>query len=133
MTAIRPPYTASFNQYVRNELGFKTDLEYNILGGGIEEPWNWGSAGDGQPDTSEALREALAKNPHMKVFIASGHYDLATPYFATEYTVSHLGIEQALAANISFGYYEAGHMMYIHTKCLSQLKADAARFIKAAT
>jgi carboxypeptidase C (cathepsin A) len=133
MTAIRPPYTSMFNQYVRNELGFKTDVEYKILGGGIEEPWDWGSAGDGHPDTSEALREAFAKNPHMKLFVASGYYDLATPYFATEYTLSHLGLDPNLRDNIRVEYYPAGHMMYIDVKCLEDLAGHAASFIRSAS
>src|SRR5271157_2044996 len=82
LSVIRPPFTATFNNYVRSDLGYKTDLEYYILGGGIGE-WDWGSAGEGFPDTSEALREAFVKNPYMKLFVASGYYDLATPYFAT--------------------------------------------------
>ncbi len=130
MTAIRPPYTAAFNQYVREKLRYETDLEYNILGGGIEEPWDWGSAGEGHPDTSEALREAFAKNPHMKLFVASGFYDLATPYFATEYTLSHLGLDASLKKNVSVEYYPAGHMMYIDTKCLQALAGHVESFIK---
>ena len=97
MAAIRPPYTATFNDYVRTTLGYKTDLTYYILGGGIG-PWDWGSAQTGFPDTSEALRSAFAKNPYMKVFVASGYYDLATPYFATEYTLAHLGLDPSLQA-----------------------------------
>ena len=131
MAAIRPPYTAMFNDYVRRELGFKSDLTYHILGGGIG-PWNWGSAGDGFADTSEALRSAFAKNPHMKLFVASGYYDLATPYFATEYTLRHLGLDPSLKPSISTAYYEAGHMMYIHTGELARLRKDVGAFVEGA-
>jgi carboxypeptidase C (cathepsin A) len=128
LVAIRPPYTAAFNDYVRRELGYETDQPYHILGGGFEK-WDWGPVEDGTPDTSEALRQALAKNPHMKVFVASGYYDLATPYFATTYTLNHMGLDPALRANFTTADYEAGHMMYIHEPCLEQFKRDAAAFI----
>jgi carboxypeptidase C (cathepsin A) len=131
LTAIRPPYTAAFNDYVRRGLGYKSDAVYYILGGGIGAPWDFGSQ-NGFADTSEALRSAFAKNPDMKVFVASGYYDLATPYFATEYTLSHMGLDAAQRARISTGYYEAGHMMYIHEGELAKLRQDVARFIAGA-
>ena len=130
LAAIRPPYTAAFNHYVRTGLGFKTDLAYHILGGGIG-PWDWGSAGQGFPDVSGALRAAMAKNPAMKLFVASGYYDLATPYFATDYTVAHLGLEPEERGRITTREYAAGHMMYIHTGELAKLKKDAAAFVEA--
>lgn len=132
MAAIRPPYAATFNQYVRADLGYKSDLEYYVLGGGINSPWDWGSAGEGFPDTSESLRSAFAKNPYMNVFIASGHYDLATPFFATEYTVAHMSLEASQRRRIEMKEYEAGHMMYIHADSLAKLKADVSAFLKAA-
>jgi carboxypeptidase C (cathepsin A) len=132
MAAIRPPYTAMFNQYVRADLGYKTDLTYYILGGGIG-PWDWGSAGwNGFPDVSGSLRAAFSKNPDMKLFVASGHYDLATPFFATDYTLSHLGLEPAERARITTREYEAGHMMYIDEAELAKLKRDVAAFISGA-
>lgn len=130
LAAIRPPFTAMLNDYVRRQLGFKTDLTYHILGGGFEK-WNWGSAENGSPDTSEALRQAFAKNPHMRLFVASGYYDLATPYFATEYTLSHLGLERSLRDQITTAFYQAGHMMYIHEECLVKLKEDVSGFLKS--
>jgi carboxypeptidase C (cathepsin A) len=129
MAAIRPPYTAMFNHYVRNELGYKSDVPYHILGGGINAPWDWGTEGQGYADLSESLRSAFAKNPFMKVFVASGYYDLATPYYATEYTLSHMGLDPSLRDNIRVAEYEAGHMMYIHEPSLAKLKADVASFI----
>ena len=130
MAAIRPPYTAMFNDYVRRELGFKSDLTYHILGGGIG-PWNWGT--DNRfADTGESLRSAFAKNPHMKLFVASGFYDLATPYFATQYTLSHLGLDPSLKGSVKTGYYEAGHMMYIDTAELARLRKDVGGFVEAA-
>ena len=126
--AIRPPYTSTFNNYVRAELGYKTDLEYYILGGGITSPWNWGT-NNNYVDTSVALRTALAKNPYLKVFVAMGYYDMATPYYAAEYTLHHISLDPMLLRNISTGYYEAGHMMYIDEKSLGRMRADIGKFI----
>ena len=128
MAAIRPPYTATFNDYVRRELGFKSDLEYYILGGGVGR-WDFGSD-NSYADTSEALRSAFAKNPHMKLFVASGYYDLATPYFAAEYTLRHMGLDPSLRGSVTTAYYEAGHMMYIEQNSLAQFKRDAASFVQ---
>jgi carboxypeptidase C (cathepsin A) len=131
MTAIRPPYTATFNDYVRRELGFKSDLEYFILGGGITSPWNYGIS-NGYADTSVALNSAMRKNPYMKIFVGCGYYDMATPYYAAEYTIAAMNLEPSLRKNISINYYEAGHMMYIEKNSLRKLKEDAARFIQSA-
>src|SRR5215207_141724 len=131
MAAIRPPYTATFNQYVRAELGFRSDLEYYILGGGVGR-WDFG-ADNSYADTSEALRSAFAKNPYMKLFVASGYYDLATPYFAAEYTLHHMALDPSLRGNVTSTFYEAGHMMYIDQTSLAQLKRDAAAFVQNAS
>ena len=126
--AIRPPYTATFNRYVRSELGYKSDLPYYILGEGVGA-WDWGPGGRGYPDTSHALRDAMAKNPSMKLFVASGYYDLATPYRATEYTLAHMRLDPSLRSHVRVAEYEAGHMMYIHGPSLSALKRDVAAFL----
>jgi carboxypeptidase C (cathepsin A) len=131
MAAIRPPYTAAFNDYVRRELGYKTDAVYHILGGGIGR-WDFGRAGQGFPDTSEALRRAFSRNPDMRVFVASGHFDLATPFFATEYTIAHLGLDPSQRGRILTSEYEAGHMMYIHEGELARLRKDVAAFVAGA-
>jgi carboxypeptidase C (cathepsin A) len=129
MSAIRTPYTAAFNSYVRGNLGFKSDLEYYILGGGISSPWNW-NVNNSYADTSIPLKDAMAKNPYMKVFLAQGYYDMATPFYAAEYTVSAMNLDPQLRRNVSFAYYEAGHMMYIEKNSLKKLKDDAASFIQ---
>ena len=131
IAATRPPYTATMNQYVRTELNYKTDQPYYILGGGIGQ-WDWGSARAGFPDVSGALRSAFAKNPDMKLFVASGHYDLATPYFATKYTLDHLGLEPEERARVTTREYEAGHMMYVDTGELEKLHSDVSAFLTAA-
>jgi carboxypeptidase C (cathepsin A) len=127
--AIRPPYTSTFNNYVRSELNYKNDLEYYILGGGITSPWNWGT-NNNYVDTSVALRNALAKNPYLKVFVAMGYYDMATPYYAADYTIHHISLDPTLLRNISTGHYEAGHMMYIDEKSLGRMRADIEKFMQ---
>lgn len=128
MSSIMGPYMSTFATYLRGKLGYKTDMEYCIFNG-VKKPWNWGSAGEGPPDTSEALRQAMAKNPYMKVMIASGFYDLATPYFGTEYTFSHMGLDREVRSNVAIRYYESGHMMYIDETSLADLTRDVAGFL----
>ena len=127
MAAIRPPYTAALNDYVRRELRYMNEGEYYILGGGIG-PWDWGRENT-YADTAEALRSAFAKNPWMKLFVAYGYYDLATPYFAAKYTLSHMNLDPQVRKNISEAYYEAGHMMYIDVDELAKLKTDVSAFV----
>ncbi len=131
MSAIMTPYTHAMNQYAREELKYKTDATYFSLGGGIL-PWDYSSAQNQYADTSNALRSALDRNPYMKIFVANGYYDLATPFFATEYTFSHMGLQPKYAQNLTMEEYEAGHMMYIHVPSLLKLKGDVARFIDSA-
>ena len=129
MNAIRPPYTSAFNSYVRGELGYRSDVEYYILGGGITGPWNY-NVSNQYADTSIRLKDAMAKNPYMKIFVAQGYYDMATPFYAAEYTFSAMNLDPTLRKNINFEYYEAGHMMYIEKNSLAKLKRDAAAFIQ---
>ena len=126
MSAIRPPYTALFNNYIRRDLGFKTDMEYNVMGGA--GGWDFSKS----RNTDEDLRGALLKNPYMKVFVAAGYYDMATPYFGARYSLDHLELNPALRANIDMKYYEAGHMMYIRNESLAKLKEDVSRFLESA-
>ncbi|MFM7320918.1 MAG: S10 family peptidase [Armatimonadota bacterium] len=127
MAAIRPPYTSAFNDYVRRQLNFETDRNYEILGG-VYAKWDWGK-GNQFTDTATALRQALSRNPHLKVFVASGYYDLATPHAACEYTFAHMGLPASLRGNFRIAYYESGHMMYIESGSLAKLRGDVASFI----
>lgn len=129
--AIQGPYTATFNDYVRRELAFESDLPYEILTDKVW-PWNYKKFQNSFVDVAETLRQAIATNPYLKVYVANGYYDLATPYLATEYTFNHLGLPPAYQANISMGYFEAGHMMYLHLPSLAQLKAELAEFVETA-
>ncbi|HXE95087.1 MAG TPA: peptidase S10, partial [Dongiaceae bacterium] len=130
LASVRPPFTATFNNYVRSELGYKTDREYFILGEGVDK-WDWETK-NSFVDTSEALRSAFSKNPYMRLFVASGTYDLATPYLGTEYILNHLGLEQAQRENITTARYAAGHMMYTDADARARLNRDIAAFIRAA-
>lgn len=130
LTAIMPPYTATFNHYARTELQYETDLEYHALSFKVNEGWEYerGTV----VDTSAGLRDALHKNPYMKVLVAQGYYDLATPHFAALYTLNHMNLNASLRDNIQVTYYEAGHMMYLDTTSLAQLTRDATAFILSA-
>jgi carboxypeptidase C (cathepsin A) len=125
-SAIQGPYTALLNAYVRGELGYSSDVPYEILTGRVR-PWDWGTD-NRYLDMGERLRSAMTRNPHLHVFVANGYYDLATPYFATRYTFDHLGLEPALAEHVTMTHYAAGHMMYIHGPSLAALKQDLATF-----
>ncbi len=79
----------------------------------------------------EELRQTMARNPYLRVFITNGYYDMATPFAATEWTFDHLGYEPSYRERVSMGYYEAGHMMYIHPDMLRRFKEDVASFIES--
>ncbi|CAG0936190.1 hypothetical protein TFLX_05056 [Thermoflexales bacterium] len=132
MANIIGPYTAAFNDYVRRELNFQSDLPYEVLNFKANEQWSFAQHENRYVEVSETLRKAITANPYLKIFVANGYYDLATPYFATEYTFNHLSLDPDLQPNIAMRYYEAGHMMYIHQPSLAQLKQDLAAFIKGA-
>lgn len=125
--AIESPFTTTFNDYVRRSLGVETDLPYVILSMAVNQTWQWENGE--LPTTAAALREAIAKNPFMKVFVAQGYYDLATPHLATEYTLSHMNLDSKLRDNIQVKCYEAGHMFYLDESCLTAFKADIDRFL----
>jgi carboxypeptidase C (cathepsin A) len=129
--AILPPYTAVFNNYVRTELGYKVDLPYKVFA--WDEPafqkWDWGEADKGFPNTAPGLRAALVENPYLKVLVMEGHYDLATPYFAANYSIDHLNLGPDYRKNVSFTTYEAGHMVYIDNASHAKMKKDLVDFI----
>ena len=131
MDAIIGPYTAALYDYVRNELKFESDLPYEIINSQVW-PWSYANHENRYVNVAETLRHAMCVNPHLKVHVANGFYDLATPYFATRYTFNRLGLEKELQSHISMSYYEAGHMMYVHLPSIKQLKQDLAGFIQSA-
>jgi carboxypeptidase C (cathepsin A) len=120
------PFTGAVNRYFKEELKIDTDLTYNIFGN--VRPWK----GRDEVNTGEMLRQAMTANPFLKVFILEGYYDAACDYFTAQYTMSHLDLTGKLKDRISFGFYESGHMMYIHLPSLIQAKKDLANFIRSA-
>lgn len=144
--AIQGAFSTMINHYLRKELQVREDLPYAIYGNVY--PWNFfsspedatgrgpgmasrGRAGFGGAvlNVAETLRRAMSENPSLRVFVANGFYDGATPYFGTAYTFAQLGLNDEFAGRVRMGYYEAGHMMYIHKPSLEKLKADLAEFI----
>jgi len=130
--AIQGPYTAALNHYVREDLKFQSDLPYEILTDRVG-PWSYAPLSNQYLNVAEDLRKAMVRNPALEVFVGFGYYDLATPYFAAEYTFDHLGFEPGYAQRVTKAYYEAGHMMYIRRADREKLKGDLAAFIREAT
>lgn len=142
-TLIMGPFAAALNNYVGTVLKYKKDIPYAIYGNVY--PWNFNfqpgqpgapggrtasrSSRDGALYVAETLRRAMAENQALKVFCCNGYYDGATPFFGTEYTFSQFMLDGSFKDRIKMGYYEAGHMMYIHKPSLQKLKKDLANFI----
>lgn len=124
--AIYGGYSAAINDYIRRELKYQNDLPYEILTGRVGP---WSNSQDRYLNVAETLRGAMVKNPFLKVWICNGYYDMATPYFATDYVIHHMFLPPNLQKNITNTYYEAGHMMYIHKPSLLQLKKDYDSFM----
>lgn len=125
-TQIKGAFGTCINNYVRNELKYQNDLPYKIIGS--VRPWEYA---DGKYlDVTSDLKQAMTINPNLKIWVASGYYDLATSYFGTNYAISHMNLPEFLKQNITTTYYEAGHMMYLHKESLIKLKKDADNFFE---
>lgn len=131
MAAIWGPFTAGFNAYVREELRYQTDTVYEILTGRVS-PWSYRTASNRYANVAETLRAAMSRNPSLRVLVMCGYYDLATPHFAAEHTFRTMQLDPELRPNISYAYYESGHMMYIRKADLAKFKADGRTLYEAA-
>ncbi len=132
--AVSVGYVALLNDYLRRDLQYENDQPYRPLSPGV---WPWKflrerDGGMGFPNLAEDLRGAMTRNPALKVLVASGYYDFATPYFDSIYTVDHLELPEPLRGNVSFAFYESGHMMYIRKADHRKFRDDVVRFIKEA-
>ena len=127
--AIMSAYASTFNHYLRTELKYEEDRIYEILGGVGQWEWN---ADNSYLNVADKLAESMTENPFLKVHVSNGYFDLATPYFATQYTFNHLKTAAELMKNVTVDDYTAGHMMYLNLPDLKKQKADLARFIRGA-
>lgn len=123
------PYAAAMYDYLHRTLKYDNGIPYEVLTG---RPRPWPLASDRYLNVAETLRDAMTKNPYLKVWVANGYFDMATPYFATRNVLDHMFLQPSLKKNISLTYYPAGHMMYIHKPSLAQLKKDFDAFIDSA-
>jgi carboxypeptidase C (cathepsin A) len=132
-SAISSAYVALFNQYVRRDLKYGDGQTYQPLLYTAEPQWNWAHNGNTVAvNVSGDLAEAMKTNPRLKVLVNGGYYDLATPFFTAQYEEKHLPIPQSLAKNISYAWYESGHMVYVRDECVKQLHDNVAAFIRDA-
>ena len=125
------PFTTAVNDHLHRVLKVKNDLPYEILTGRVR-PWSYSNVQNQFLNTAETLRSAMTKNPYLKVHVCNGYYDMATPYFATDYTFSHMMLDPALKKNVTMSFYEAGHMMYIDRVALGQMTRNVADFYRSA-
>jgi carboxypeptidase C (cathepsin A) len=125
-TALQGAYTALFQDYVKNELKWESDLHYPTSAN--VRPWTYDQ--NRYMDMTEPLRSAMTHNPFLKVFVACGYYDMATVIGGSEFNFTHLAYDKQVTDRVSFGYYEAGHMIYIRPSAHKELKQDIAKFIR---
>jgi carboxypeptidase C (cathepsin A) len=125
------PFTAAINDYLRKDLKFDDDHVYEIISDEVQ-PWNYGRYITRYPDASNTLRQSMSAVPYMKLFVASGYYDLATPPATAKYSVEHMRLPAELREGIEYHNYEGGHMMYVHEPSMEQLRKDVEAFYESA-
>ncbi|MBK5256489.1 MAG: peptidase S10 [Vicinamibacteria bacterium] len=128
--ALAGPYVALFSNYVRDELKWESDARYYTSG--QVQPWNYAPYSNRYLNLLDELRTTMAHNPYLRVMVANGYYDMATPFTATEHTFAHLGYEDTYKNRVSLKYFQGGHMMYTHPDLLRALKHDIAEFVNGA-
>ncbi|EMG38349.1 carboxypeptidase C (cathepsin A) [Desulfocurvibacter africanus PCS] len=127
------PFSSAMHSYLIRDLKYQSDLLYEFLNPQVGMSWDWQSAGEegqGYLDAVTPLKQAMSVSPSMRVLLACGMYDLATPCSSVEYTLNHLWLDDALKKNITLEYYRAGHMMYTHADARKELRNDAERFYR---
>lgn len=134
--AISPAYIAGFLDYLHGSLGVNKELTYSITAGRREGfKWDWSHRGNQRWGTQAAITtapdmaQALTRDPHMKVLILNGYFDLATVFYGVEHSINHMGLTPDIKKNIIMKYYEAGHMMYTHEPSMVKFKQDVSQFI----
>jgi carboxypeptidase C (cathepsin A) len=134
-TAISGAFIASFQDYVVRELGYKTDMPYRVSAYGLDGfKWDFTHKAPGSPrpqtspDVAVDLSAAMRTNPYLHVLSLNGYYDMATPFFGTEYDLKHMDLQPAQAQNLEFRYYPSGHMAYLNPDALHALHRDLAAF-----
>src|SRR5215470_16875954 len=118
-------FVATFHDYVRRELKWDSDMYYTVSAN--VRPWDQ----TGNTEVAEVLRAAMTQQTYLKVLVLCGYYDVATPFNGIENTVAHMNLEPSVRKNVSFAYYEGGHMMYIDEKEHHKLHKDVDGFIEA--
>jgi carboxypeptidase C (cathepsin A) len=142
-SGITGAFVAAFHDYLDRDLKYETKETYYPRGPDVNREWDHnhrrpGSEGPGQgqpmrePYVAGDLADAMRKNPHLKVFSANGLFDLATPFFITEFDLAHMDLEASLRSNIEFGYYHSGHMIYLNVDALKEVKSDLSKFYSEA-
>jgi carboxypeptidase C (cathepsin A) len=133
--AIRDAYVSSFESYIRNDLGYKTDVPYLIFAYSLND-FKWddehkapgASYSQSVADASIDLAAAMRMNPYLHVLALNGYYDLTTPFSNTEYDVRHMEIPLGLLRNIELTYYPSGHMAYLNPDARRAMHSDIAAF-----
>lgn len=118
-------FAATFQDYVRHELKWDSDMYYTISAN--VRPWDQ----TGNTEVAEVLRAAMTQQTHLKLLVLCGYYDVATPFNGIEHTVAHMHLEPSIRKNVSFAYYQAGHMMYIDDQERHKLHKDVDDFINS--
>ena len=124
-------FQSAFLSYVRNDLDWKSEEVYDMCSGDVFQQWDFTRKSVFPwlaPTTSGDLMQAMTLNPHLRVFVAAGYFDMATPFGAAEWTFSHLGLHAGLRDHITFGYYQSGHMIYLHVPSLEKFHGDMDKF-----
>jgi len=137
--AISGGYVGAMHDYLSKDVGYQTDMQYRLSASEEEGfKWDWSHKAPGTrftlnaPNTAIDLAAAMRTNPYLKVLSLNGYYDMATPFFGTEYDLNHMMLEPAQQQNLEFRYYPSGHMVYLNPDALHQMRLDVQRFVNEA-